>query len=102
MVLRQTTQFRYSRRSGSRRLTVGSFLEQIESSLLLAFLDAQRGKFLLELPFFLFLYLLVTEVCLQLALLLFVDALLLTKEQSRDHSDLLNVTSTLKVAQHLH
>ena len=102
VILRQTAQFRHSRCPCTRRLTVGSFLEQIEPSLLLAFLDAQRGKFLLELPLFLFLYFLVTEVCLQLALLLFVDALLLTEEQSRDHSDLLNVTSTLKVAQHLH
>ena len=102
VILRQTAQFRHSRCPCSRRLTVSSFLEEIEPSVLLAFLDAQRSKFLLELPLFLLLYLLVAMVCLQLALLLLVDALLLTEEQSGDHSYLLNITSALKVAKHLH
>ena len=83
-------------------MTDSSFLKEIQPSVLLAFLDAQRSKLLLELPLFLLLYLLVAKVCLQLALLLLIDALLLTEEQSGDHSDLLNVTSALKVAKHLH
>ena len=103
VVLRQTAQFRHSRCSCSRRLIVATVLEKIEPGVLFAFLDAcLRSKFLLELPLFLLLYLLVAMVCLQLALLLLVDALLLTEEQSGDHSYLLNITSALKVAKHLH
>ena len=59
-------------------------------------------NFLCEQPLLLLLDLTISLMCLYSGLLLFVNALLLAKDESCDHSNLLNILGSFEMFQYLH